>query len=275
VPIPAVGSDGGYSRPMSDEGELTGPVAPTPPAVVEAPSNRALVWTGVIGGGVFLGLMVAAERIYDAVTEADGVAGLDQPVLDAAIRLRTPFLDAFVTGFTNLGDTLSMVIIGLLLTGALYYRYRRRTIWVLMLVAAAGSVTFTIVGKALVGRNRPPLELAVPPYEQSFSFPSGHTLNSTVVAGMLAYLVVWLSARVWARVLAVVGATLWAVAIGLSRVFLGHHWLTDVMFAWLFGLAWLALLITVHQVLLRRRIAPRAPRELPPAADFPSSPRPG
>lgn len=260
---------------MGEDGNLSEPVASTPPARVEAPSAKAIALTGVVGGAVFAGLVAGSAEVYEAVTDTNGVAGLDRPVLNAMIPLRTPFLDGFVTGFTNLGDTLGMVVIGLLLTGALFYRYRRRTIWVMVLVAAAGSVTFTIVGKALVGRVRPPLELAVPPYEESFSFPSGHTLNSTVIAGMLAYLTVWLAARAWARVAAVVAAVAWAVAIGLSRVFLGHHWLTDVVFGWLFGLAWLALLITVHRVLLQRRIAPEAPKELPRGADFPSPPGDG
>jgi undecaprenyl-diphosphatase len=102
----------------------------------------------------------------------------------------------------------------------------------------------------------------VPPYEDSFSFPSGHTLNSTVIAGMLAYLVCALSARRWLRVLSVVAASMWAVGMGLSRVYPGHHWLTDVAFAWLLGLGWLALLITVHRVLVRLRDDAR-PRPAP------------
>lgn len=216
-------------------------------------ATAALIVTAAVGGLVFVALMIGAAAVYDAVTEADGVAGLDRPILNWAIAARTPFLETWVTAFTNLGTTLPMVLIGGGAMLALWLRYRRRTIVVLMVIAAAGSITFTVVGKALVGRSRPPLADAVPPYEQSFSFPSGHTLNSTVVAGMLAYLVVWLAPRIWMRVAAVLSAVSWAIAMGLSRVFLGHHWFTDVVFAWLFGLAWLALLITTHRLLLRHQ----------------------
>ena len=151
-----------------------------------------------------------------------------------------------------------MIIFGLLLTGALYWRWRRLSILTLVGIAATGSVIFTVVGKMVVGRNRPPFQEAVPPYEYAPSFPSGHTLNSTVVALMLAYIAVWLTKRVWVRILCPLVAGIWAVAIGLSRVFLGHHWLTDVIFGWVFGLAWLALIITIHRILLRleRRAVP-------------------
>ena len=227
-----------------------------PAEVVDADGGRpnmhaALLLTGVVGGVIFAGLMVASAGIYDAISEADGVVGLDKPVLEWAISLRAPNLDLWVTAFTNLGGTLPMVLIAGTLTLALALRYRRRTVWVLMAVAAAGSISFTVVGKALVGRSRPLLEYAVPPYEASFSFPSGHTLNSTVTAGMLAYLTCCLTRRRWLQVMAVVVALLWAAGMGLSRVYLGHHWPTDVMFAWMFGLGWLALLITAHRILLR------------------------
>lgn len=137
-------------------------------AVVEGtggPPNvhAALVLTGIVGGVVFAGLMIASTGIYDAVSDADGISGLDKPVLDWAIGQRSPVLDLWVTAFTNLGQTLPMVLIAGSLTIALFLRYRRRTVWVLMCVAAAGSISFTLVGKALVGRSRPSLEYAVPP----------------------------------------------------------------------------------------------------------------
>lgn len=215
--------------------------------------NTTLVLTGLVGGMLFAALIAGAAWVYGAVVEADGISGLDRPVLDWMISLRTPASALWVTAFTSLGRTLPMVIIATSITLALYLHYRRRTVWVLMLVASGGSIAFTLVGKPMFGRVRPLESDAVPPYETSFAFPSGHALNSTVVMGMLAYLVVWLTARRWLQALAVTLAVLWAGLMGLSRVFLGHHWVTDVMFAWLFGLAWLALLITVHQGVLHHQ----------------------
>jgi undecaprenyl-diphosphatase len=224
-----------------------------------------LVLTAVVGGAIVLGLTAVSAGVYDAVVDKDGVAGLDQPALDQAIAWRTPLDERILTWFTHLGGPLGMTIIAGLITAAMTWRWRSWTPSILMVVAVAGSLTFTEVGKAIVGRARPPLSEAVPPYEYAFSFPSGHTLNSTVIAGLVAYLCARrLSSRL-ARVGCVACAVVWSVAIGLSRVFLGHHWLTDVMFAWLLGLAWLALLITAHRLYLavrpvdaaRRRVGPR------------------
>lgn len=216
-------------------------------------AHTALVVTAALGGLLVLGLTAASAGVYDAVVEKDGVAGLDRPALNEAMTLRSPLSDRVVTWFTHLGGPVGMTIIALTITAIMVWRWRSRTPLILMLFAVVGSLTFTTVGKAIVGRPRPPLADAVPPYEYAFSFPSGHTLNSTVIAGMVAYLVGRRLTSRLARVLCVVLAIVWSVAMGLSRVYLGHHWFTDVIFAWLLGLAWLALLITAHRIFLAVR----------------------
>ena len=214
-------------------------------------TRGALLTIGGVGAAVFAPLVVVSADVYESVTASNGISGLDGPTLDFAVSLRTPFGERWVTVFTNLGSTIPMVFMTLTLTAVMYVIWRRRSILLMMLIGAAGSLIFTGVGKRVVGRARPPLALAVPPYEYAPSFPSGHTLNSTVIALMLGYLAWWLSEKLWVRVICpVLGAT-WAAMMGLSRVYLGHHWLTDVIFGWAFGLAWLALLITAHRILLR------------------------
>lgn len=212
--------------------------------------NLALVVTVLAGAVVVLVLDVLAAQVYEAVTEQDGLAGLDRPVLDAAVALRTPARDTAVTAFTDLGGTIGMPILVLVVTGVLVALRRSWTPVVVMVVAAAGSLLMTVLGKDLVGRARPPATLAVPPLETSPSFPSGHTLNATVLVGALAYLLLLAARHTWQRVLVAAVATAFVLAMGLSRVFLGHHWLTDVVAGWLLGLGWLAAVVTGHRVRL-------------------------
>lgn len=207
----------------------------------------------VIGIGVAVSLTVASAEVYEAVAQEDGIAALDQPALDAAVDLRSPGLDGAATAFTHLGGPVGMPILATCAVLAFTVVRRSFTPFLLMVVAAGGSLLMTVLGKDAVGRLRPDLEFAVPPYELSPSFPSGHTLNAVVIAGVTAYLLVLRQHSKRARALTILGAAVFALLMAATRVYLGHHWVTDVAVAWTLGLAWLALVITAHRLLLTFR----------------------
>jgi undecaprenyl-diphosphatase len=229
--------------------------------------HAALVLTLLVGMALVVGLSAAAAGVYDAVTEADGVAGLDEPILAAVMRIRVPWLNTAVTAYTDIAGVVVMPVIAIGVMLLLAIGRRSWTPVILIVAAGAGSLLMTIAGKNIVGRVRPDLADAVPPYEHSPSFPSGHTLNAVVIAGIIAYLLVLRQRHTGARILTITLATLFAVTVAASRVYLGHHWFTDVLAAFFLGLAWLALVITAHRLYLTvwRRIPPqgshvRAPR---------------
>ncbi|CAN5340243.1 hypothetical protein BH09ACT6_BH09ACT6_08540 [soil metagenome] len=233
--------------------------------------NAALVLTLMVGMLIVLSLSAAAAEVYDAVTDSDGVAGFDKPLLAIAMSMRSPWLDAISTAYTDVAGTVGMPIIAV---GALLILALHRRSWtpaILIAAAGTGSLLMTIAGKDLIGRDRPPLADAVPPYEYSPSFPSGHTLNAVVIAGIVAYLLILRQKSARARFVTVGVATLFAFTIGLSRVYLGHHWLTDVLAGWMLGTAWLVIVITAHRLYLTTRR--RLPDPVVQSLDFDDRPR--
>lgn len=202
-------------------------------------------------GAVIAAVMAAlAAETYEAVAEAEGVAALDHPILNAMIGLRSPGLNSVVTAYTNIGGTIGLPLLAATIMVILAVRRRSWTPVIVISAAAAGSLAMTISGKNLIGRARPPLGDAVPPFESSASFPSGHTLNALVIAGVIAYLLILRRHALSARILIIILAGAFAVTIGLSRVYLGHHWFTDVLASWFLGTAWLAVVITAHRLYL-------------------------
>ncbi|WP_446698706.1 phosphatase PAP2 family protein [Arthrobacter sp. H16F315] len=216
----------------------------------------AALWaTMLIGGVVVLVLALLSAEVYDNVVDDAGLANLDKPTLGMMEQLRSPALDSFVTGFTNIGGGIGMPILASLLTAALIWASRTWRPLILIGGAAAVSVTATAIGKKLIGRTRPDHTDAVPPYESSPSFPSGHTLNTTVVIGLVVYLACLQITRTIARVGLIAAGAVFIFAMGMSRVYLGHHWMTDVIFGWILGLAWVGIVILAHRLfhVLRHR----------------------
>jgi undecaprenyl-diphosphatase len=128
------------------------------------------------------------------------------------------------------------------LTGAAAVVLAIRRRWRLaayLLIAGAGELVLDPVLKALVGRLRPVVAHPIA-YGNGDSFPSGHALGSIVCYGAL-FLVFLPAARgAWRRVLTIVILTLIA-AIGISRLLLGVHYVSDVLGAWALGIAWLGI----------------------------------
>ncbi|MDB5667048.1 phosphatase PAP2 family protein [Cypionkella sp.] len=209
----------------------------------------AALWiTLLVGGVIVVILALLGAEVYDDVVDDAGLAGLDKPALAFAEQLRSPALDSVVTAFTNVGGGIGMPILASILTAWLTYLARTWRALILVGGAAAFSITATTLSKRLVGRTRPDHADAVPPYESSPSFPSGHTLNTTVVIGVLVYVACLQVNRTVARVALITAGLIFVIAMGLSRVYLGHHWMTDVIAAWLLGLAWVGTVILAHRL---------------------------
>jgi membrane-associated phospholipid phosphatase len=122
----------------------------------------------------------------------------------------------------------------------------------LLTLAVGGGSVLNLVLKHLFHRQRPVLENPLVTLS-SFGFPSGHTMGATIFYGVLA-LIVAHSIRSWSRrVLVGAAATVVVALIGLSRIYLGAHYFTDVIGAIAVGLAWLAFCWTGVETLRRWR----------------------
>jgi membrane-associated phospholipid phosphatase len=201
-----------------------------------------------------LGLTAGMVVLAGAARFGRPLAPIDRAVLDAVVAHRTGAGVAVVRVVTDTGA--SPALFPLIALAGIAVRVRTGS-WrpgITALVVAA----LTVLGRfllSLVVREPRPAELfrAVP--VGGFSFPSGHTVTSAVVAGALASLLGLLLRPRWAAAAAVL-LGLWAALVGLSRVYLGVHWLTDVVAGWLFAAAALTLLAPGGPGPIRRRRAP-------------------
>lgn len=173
---------------------------------------------------------VLADGIY--IQERFGLDAIANPFLHS---IASPTLDAVMNGITTLGS-IPFVTVLFIVAMVVLLATGKRTDALFLVAAIGGSVALNSIMKLLIQRPRPVLPWAhvLPDY----SFPSGHSMNSLVFYVAIAMLI-WTHAGQRAGTIAVIGALAIAVAIGLSRIYLGYHYLTDVVGGLAAGLGWL------------------------------------
>jgi undecaprenyl-diphosphatase len=148
-----------------------------------------------------------------------------------------PWLVGLLSAVTALGSTVAGAVVLATLAAALLAR-RRHRLAAFTVVAGLGAQALVPAVKALVGRLRPTVEVPVASASGP-SFPSGHTVTVTVWVGVLLLVLLPVVPERLRRPAVVAGAVL-VVVVGLTRLGLGVHFLSDVVVGWVVGLAWLA-----------------------------------
>ena len=218
------------------------------------PTGFALTLTAVAGAVCAWIFAVLAQDVHTGT----GSVRFDPVVERFVVAHRTPWLTPLMHGATLLGS--AWVLVPLLSLAAFVMFRRTRSWWPggQLATASLGVLVLVHVVKDLVNRPRPPVSLIGEPFGSSF--PSGHSAQGVAAWGMLA-VVLTTGCRSRTRILAGAGAGVIALAIGASRIYLGAHWLTDVLGGYTLAGTWLAAVIALR--LSVSAFAARAPALAP------------
>jgi membrane-associated phospholipid phosphatase len=235
-----------WLRGSSRFGSLFGRLEPwrsyLPLVIALAIGTLIIVWTA----DVFTDIAAALKE------KSPTVQRIDAGVYEWFGSRRTPFTSALFVAITRVGNPVGMgalvaTVLAVLMT-------RRRFRWAAYLaITSLGGVLLNQLLKFHYLRQRPDLKAAVLD-AMGYSFPSGHAMSGTIILGALAYLAAR-SIREWKNKSAALAALATiALAIGISRVYLGVHWTSDVGAGFAAGLLWVTATTTGYELFRQYRL---------------------
>jgi undecaprenyl-diphosphatase len=210
------------------------------------------VWPAAVVIAAVAALFVAGFIVLAmAVASSPSVPVWDRSLLSSLAAARTPLLTVMFRTATLGGEWWTVTAITISVVVALLIRGKREYA-VLFAVAVSAAWLIESLTKILFRRARPPASNALIRLPASYSFPSGHAFVSFVLFALLVYMGLRLVHGVLARLVLAATALVAVLLVGVSRVYLGVHWPSDVLGSWLFAAAWLSLCLGVFTVWRRR-----------------------
>ncbi len=183
---------------------------------------------------VFLYVLALFGGVVEDLLNKDSIIYVDRILANLILQWRTPELTIFFTWITYLGRGETILLFSLAAALILFF-YKKYNELFAICFSLIGSILFVYVSKLLFHRPRPQTALY---FEQSYSFPSAHALVSISFYGFLAYIAIRQIKSTKAKVNILFAAILLALMIGLSRIYLGEHYLSDVYGGYLLGTLW-------------------------------------
>jgi undecaprenyl-diphosphatase len=185
---------------------------------------------------------------------------LDLAITQKLQEISNPLFRGLMIGVSWFGNNRHGVMMTILVTAMLLSMRLRIEAWTLLLSAAIGEVIDFLI-KTIVGRPRPTPDLVgIYTHIDGRSFPSGHVFHYMAMYGFLFYLAYVLIPRSTSRTILLIICGSLIGLVGVSRMYLGAHWASDVVGAYLFGTIWLLLIIDFYWYMKIRQLRLEQPQ---------------
>ncbi|MFD0049688.1 phosphatase PAP2 family protein [Actinomycetes bacterium NPDC127524] len=175
----------------------------------------------------------------------DKVKGFDDSIISFVQGFEAPSLTVIMKFFSWIGSTEIVAILSIVILLVLYKFLHHRLELILFIAVIGGTAVLNQVLKMLFHRSRPSLHRLAD--AQGFSFPSGHSMEAVALYGVLAFLLWRHIPSAWGRRILAFLSVCMILAIGISRIYLGVHYPSDVIGAYFASIFWLTVSIWIFQ----------------------------
>lgn len=203
----------------------------------------------------FVVFVIGTNFFVDLTEEVQGEAieHFDDRITEYVTSFRTPGLNSFFQFVTDLGDFYAYLVATTLAAIFFFFKLKNKKFILQLLGVVILSALANIALKRAFDRARPTIEHMV--VVKTLSYPSGHAMSAMAFYGFLIYLIFHIKMNKWLRIFLALFFSALIFFIGLSRIYLGVHFPSDVLGGFVAGLIWVAFCVVLFNIidLLRQR----------------------
>ncbi|WP_422122557.1 phosphatase PAP2 family protein [Planococcus sp. X10-3] len=197
-----------------------------------------LVFSGLAIAGLFI--VVFAEFAEEVMEKEFGI--FDNSIITLMEVNQSEVMGLIMFLITELGSVWFLGALSIAVIWALWFKAKDRWSAIFLVIAVGGGGLLTQLLKHFYGRERPSINEAIDAV--GYSFPSGHSMGSLLFYGFMIYLIIRGSQKEWVKWVASITLGVLIILIGISRIYLGAHYPSDVAAGFIAGTIWLLLCVT-------------------------------
>jgi membrane-associated phospholipid phosphatase len=198
--------------------------------------KKQKIWFGVF---LFILLAIFSWAFLEIADNFDGsqIRHFDQKIISIIQGNVSDRLTAIMLWITFIGSVKGVAILTFIVFICLFLTRHRLMAMYLAITVTLGAGAFNQILKLIFKRTRPDIQPII--QESGYSFPSGHSMGSMILYGSLAFILFKVYKHIWAKIAGAIIGVLLVLIIGVSRIYLGVHYPSDVVGGYLAGAFWI------------------------------------